>query len=117
MTTNNTNNQFTPNVMKVKSSANPKALAAAIYSALAEDATRQIILLAIGPAAVNQAVKGIAVARNYLIPMAMDISAMPAFTKVDVDGEQRNAMQITLETKMFSPTGMPGMFNNFEDIE
>lgn len=48
---------------------------------------------AIGPAAVNQAIKAIAIARGYLHDDQLDLTVQPSFVKLDVASEERTAMK------------------------
>jgi stage V sporulation protein S len=86
-------------IMNVKSSANVRALAGAIYNSL-ENPNVEIAMVAIGPAAVNQAVKAVAVAREYVSLMGIDLTVTPAFIKVEVDGGvEKNAIQLLVAVK------------------
>lgn len=51
---------------------------------------------AIGPAAVNQAVKAIAIARGYLTADLLDLTVQPSFVKLDVASEERTAMKFVI---------------------
>ena len=48
---------------------------------------------AIGPHAVNQAVKALAVARAYLVDDALDLTAAPSFVKLELQAEERTAVR------------------------
>jgi stage V sporulation protein S len=48
---------------------------------------------AIGPHAVNQAVKALAVARSYLVDDALDLTASPSFVKLELQSEERTAVR------------------------
>ncbi|GAA5512255.1 stage V sporulation protein S [Deinococcus carri] len=52
---------------------------------------------AIGPAAVNQAVKALAIARGYLLGDGLDLTVQPAFLKLDVADEERTALTFRVE--------------------
>ncbi len=58
---------------------------------------------AIGPQAVNQAVKAIAIARSYIELDGLDLTAQPSFVKLELQDEERTAVRfsiraLTLET-------------------
>lgn len=53
----------------------------------------QVEVQAIGPAAVNQAMKAMAIARGYLHDDKLDLSVQPSFVKLDVDQDERTAMK------------------------
>jgi stage V sporulation protein S len=67
----------------VAASTKVSALAGSIANCIRNDST--VDVRAIGPEAVNQAVKGIAVARSFLVPQDIDITCVPTF--VDYDEE------------------------------
>jgi len=48
---------------------------------------------AIGPHAVNQAVKALAVARAYLVDDALDLTTAPSFVKLELHDEERTAVR------------------------
>ena len=77
--------------MRVSASSNPKAGAGALAAILRKEGAVEI--QAIGAGAVNQAVKAIAIARGFVAPNGIDLVAVPAFTKVEIDGEERTAMR------------------------
>jgi stage V sporulation protein S len=54
---------------------------------------------AVGAGAVNQAVKSIAIARGYVAPNGIDMVCIPAFAKIDIDGEERTAIKFQLEAR------------------
>ncbi len=53
----------------------------------------QVEVQAIGPGAVNQAVKALAITRGYLSAEQLDLTVQPAFIKLDVDNEERTAIR------------------------
>ena len=71
--------------LKVSSSTDAKALAGAIASCTREGS--RVELTAIGAGSVNQAIKAIAVARQYVEEEAIDLCFRPEFTEVAMDGE------------------------------
>ena len=54
---------------------------------------------AVGAGAANQAIKSIAIARGYLAPMGIDLVCIPAFTVIEIDGVERTAMKLIVETR------------------
>jgi len=48
---------------------------------------------AIGPHAVNQAVKSLAVARSYLEGDGLDLTTAPSFVKLELHDEERTAVR------------------------
>lgn len=70
-----------PEQLRVSGQSRPNAVAGAIAALLRSQG--QVEVQAIGPAAVNQAVKAIAIARGYLAGNNLDLTVQPAFVKLD----------------------------------
>lgn len=51
---------------------------------------------AIGAGAVNQAVKGLIIARGYLSMEGIDVAFAPAFVTVQIDGCERTAVRLEI---------------------
>jgi stage V sporulation protein S len=49
-----------------------------------------------GPNAVNNAMKAIAIAREYTAADNTDLVCRPEFTHLELDGEQKSAMKLTV---------------------
>ena len=58
---------------------------------------------AIGPSAVNQAIKAIAIARGYVHDDQLDLTVQPAFVKLDVASEERTAMKFMVYSYSVEP--------------
>jgi len=86
-----------PEVLKVSADSNPKAVAGALAALLREHGCAE--LQAIGAGAVNQAVKAIAITRGFIAPNGIDLVAIPAFTKVEIDGQERTAIRFLVEAR------------------
>ena len=86
-------------MLKVSSSSDPSAVAGAIANGIRElgRAEAQVI----GPRAVNQAVKAIAIARGYLAAAGLDIYCVPSFASLRVGEEEqeRTAIQFTVRAR------------------
>jgi stage V sporulation protein S len=54
---------------------------------------------AIGAGAINQAVKAVAIARGFVAPSGIDLICIPAFTDIEIDGEERTAIRIIVEPR------------------
>lgn len=67
-------------ILRVKGSSSASALAAAISHGIYDGKT--VVLRAIGAGAVNQAVKGIAIAQSYVGARGIVLSVRPGFTDV-----------------------------------
>jgi len=68
-------------LLRVTSGGNPKNLASAIAHALYE--SPEVTLRAVGASALNQAVKGIIIARSYVAPRGMDLYVVPGFVTIE----------------------------------
>ncbi len=79
----------------------PKGLAGAIAGIVRERG--QCEIQAIGAAAINQSVKAIAIARNFLELDGIDLVGYPAFTQVTIGEQEKTAMRFYL----FSHEGVP----------
>jgi len=86
-----------PEVLKVSADSKPKAVAGALAAVMRERGS--VELQAIGAGAVNQAVKAIAIARGVVAPNGIDLVAIPAFTKVQIEGEERTAIKFLVEKR------------------
>jgi stage V sporulation protein S len=86
-----------PEVLKVSADSKPKSVAGALAAVLREKGA--VELQAVGAGAVNQAVKAIAITRGFVAPNGIDLVAIPAFTKVEIDGEERTAIKFLVEAR------------------
>ena len=84
-------------VLKVSATSKPKAVAGALAAVLR--AKGSVELQAIGAGAVNQAVKAIAITRGFVAPNGIDLVAIPAFTKVEIEGEERTAIRFLVRAR------------------
>lgn len=84
-------------ILKVSSKSKPNSVAGALAGVLREKGTAEI--QAIGAGALNQAVKAVAIARGFVAPSGMDIICIPAFTDVEINGERRTAIKLTVEPR------------------
>ena len=86
-----------PEVLKVSADSKPKAVAGALAAVLRVKG--MVELQAVGAGAVNQAVKAIAISRGFVAPNGIDLVAIPAFTKVIIEGEERTAIKFLVEAR------------------
>ena len=49
--------------------------------------------------ALNQAIKAIAIARGFVAPAGKNLVCIPAFTDIVIDGDERTAIKLIVETK------------------
>lgn len=83
--------------LRVSGKSRPNSVAGAIAALLRSQG--EVEVQAIGPAAVNQAVKAIAIARGYIAPDNLDLSVKPAFVKLDLEHEERTALRFTIKSQ------------------
>jgi len=81
-------------ILKVSAQSDASATAGALANTIRE--TGEAELQGIGPKAINQAVKAIAIARSYLASSGVDLVAMPSFVDVEIDGERRTALRFSI---------------------
>ena len=84
-------------VLKVSAKSNPNPVAGALAGVLRERGGAEI--QAIGAGALNQAVKAVAIARGFVAPSGMDLICIPAFTDIQIDGEERTAIKLIIEPR------------------
>jgi len=84
-------------VLKVSSKSNPNAVAGALAGAIREKGIAEV--QAVGAGAVNQAIKAIAIARGYVAPSGIDLVCIPAFTDINIDGEERTAIRLVVKPR------------------
>jgi stage V sporulation protein S len=83
--------------LKVSSKSNPNSVAGALANVFREKGTVEI--QAIGAGAINQAIKAIAIARGFIAPSGKNLICIPAFTDIIIDGEERTAIKLIIESK------------------
>ena len=84
-------------VLKVSSKSNPNSVAGALANVIREQETAEIQV--IGAGALNQAIKAIAIARGYVAPTGINLVCIPAFTEINIEGEERTAIKLIIEKK------------------
>ena len=81
-------------LIRVSAHSRSTAVAGAIAGVMREHGYAE--MQAIGASAVNQAIKAIAIARGYLEQDMMDLTIVPSFTEVDIDGNERTAVRLSV---------------------
>lgn len=84
-------------VLKVSTKSNPNSVAGALAAIIKEKNIVEI--QAVGAGAINQAVKAIAIARGFVAPSGRDIVCVPAFTDIEIDGEERTAIKLIIQPR------------------
>ena len=72
-------------------------VAGALANAFREKQTVEI--QAVGAGSLNQAIKAIAIARGYVAPTGKDLICVPAFSDIVIDGEERTAIKLIVESR------------------
>ena len=88
-------------LLKVSAWSNPKAVAGAIAGVLRERG--EVDVQVIGAAALNQAIKAIAIARSYVAGEGIDPICIPGFQDIEINGEGRTALRIRVEDRAGGP--------------
>ena len=84
-------------VLKVSTKSNTNSVAGALAAILKEKSLVEI--QAIGAGAINQAIKSVAIARGFIAPSGKDIVCIPAFTDIQIDGEERTAIKLIVQPR------------------
>lgn len=86
-------------LFKVSSNSKPGALAGALAAEFRQQ--EKIEVQVIGAGALNQAVKGIAIARGYVAPSGIDLVCTPMFGDLVIDDKGRTTIKLVVEKKNF----------------
>ena len=84
-------------VIKVRAVSRTAAVAGAIAGVIRDDKHAEI--QAIGAGAVNQAVKAMVLAKNFLEQDGIDVAFVPEFVNVEIDGKVRTAIKFVVDPK------------------
>ncbi len=84
-------------ILKVSSRSRPSAVAGAIAGVVRESGRAEA--QAIGAGAVNQAVKAVAIALDYLAETGITAVCLPSFIDVVIDDEDRTALRLIVEPR------------------
>lgn len=95
-------------ILRVSGRSRPNLVAGAIAALLRSE--REVCVQAIGPHAVNQAVKAMAICRGYITLDRLDLVCVPAFVDIAAEDEQRTGVRFTVlaaETRAAEPPTSP----------
>lgn len=84
-------------ILKVSAKSSPNSVAGALAGVIRETGSAEI--QTIGAGALNQAIKAIAIARGFVAPSGINLVCIPAFTDISIDGEERTAIKLLIESK------------------
>ncbi|MBV6396956.1 MAG: Stage V sporulation protein S [Anaerolineales bacterium] len=84
-------------MIKVSANSRTSAVAGAIAGVIREHKRAEV--QAIGAGAVNQAVKALALAANYLKNDGIDIACVPEFVDIEIEDKVRTAIKFVVEPR------------------
>jgi stage V sporulation protein S len=84
-------------IIKVSASSRTSAVAGAIAGVIREHKHAEV--QAIGAGAVNQAMKALVLAVGYLRGDGIEITCVPEFADVDIDGKVRTAIKLVIDPR------------------
>lgn len=84
-------------VLRVSAKSKPNAVAGALAGVIKEKGSAEI--QAIGAGALNQAIKAVAIARIFVESSDIDLICIPAFTDIEIEGEERTAIRLIVEPR------------------
>ena len=84
-------------VLKVSTKSNPNSVAGALAGIIREQGA--VEMQTVGAGALNQAIKAIAIARGFLAPSGIELSCVPAFADILINGEERTAIRLLVEPR------------------
>jgi stage V sporulation protein S len=84
-------------IIKVSGKSRTSAVAGAIAGVFREQHHAEV--QAIGASAINQAVKALALSRNYLAEDGYTVIFIPEFVDVEIDQKVRTAIKFTVEER------------------
>jgi stage V sporulation protein S len=87
----------TMDIIKVKAVSRTAAVAGAIAGVIREQKHAEV--QAIGAGAVNQAVKALILAKNFLTQDGIDIVCIPEFVNVEIEEKVRTAIKFVVEPR------------------
>ena len=82
-------------LIKVSAHSRTAAVAGAIAGTYRDHG--RVEIQAIGAGAVNQAIKAVVIAKGYLAEEGKAIVLVPSMVEVDIDGEDRTAIRLSIE--------------------
>lgn len=83
--------------LKVSARSNPNSVAGAMAGVVRQSGS--VCVQVVGAGALNQAIKAMAIARGFVAPAGIDLVCIPSFVEVDIDGERRTAIRLSIEDR------------------
>jgi stage V sporulation protein S len=83
--------------LKVAATSNPSTVAGAVANNVREG--RAVEMVAMGANSVNQAVKAVAIAQDYLREDFIALACRPEFIHLTIDGQEKSAIKLVVLAK------------------
>ena len=83
--------------LKVSSKSNPNSVAGAMAGIIREQGSVEV--QTVGAGALNQAIKAVAIARGFMAPSGIELTCIPAFADILINGEERTAIRLLVEPR------------------
>ncbi|MDQ1358540.1 MAG: stage sporulation protein [Acidimicrobiaceae bacterium] len=93
-------------VLKVSSKSNPNSVAGAMAGVVRQSGSVEVQV--VGAGALNQAIKAVAIARGYVAPSGTDLTCVPTFADIEIDGQSRTAIRLLVESRPRKPEAEAG---------
>ena len=95
-------------ILKVSSKSNPNSVAGAMAGVVRQAGAVEVQV--VGAGALNQAIKAVAIARNYVASAGLDLVCSPTFADISIDGEDRTGIHLLVESRNRAdlPAGVDG---------
>ena len=91
--------------LKVSTRSNPNSVAGAMAGAIRQAGGVEVQV--VGAGALNQAIKAVAIARGYVAAGGIDLVCVPTFADIEIDGERRTAIRLSIEDRTSPPSSTP----------
>ena len=80
--------------LRVSAKSKPNTVAGAIAGVMRDDG--EVEVQTVGAAALNQAIKAIAIARGFVIASGIDLVCVPSFSEIEIEGNERTAIKLLI---------------------
>ena len=81
--------------LKVSSKTKPNSVAGALAGLLKDSKEAQIQV--VGAGAINQAIKAIAITRDFLKPFDIELACIPSFIDIEIGGEIKTGINLSVK--------------------
>lgn len=81
--------------LRVSAKTNPNSLAGAITGVIRKG-EKEVDVVVVGAASLNQLTKAVAIARGYVAPSGINLAMVPSFTEVEISDKERTALNISV---------------------